>query len=96
MSELNRIFEQLTPARQDKVMNLARALLQEQEAELPTEPAADVTGILRRGRPKGDKLAQYETIKTVKNGAGKVYRYRVLVTPLANGKKKEKYLNRIS
>lgn len=95
MSELNRIFEQLSPARQDKVLTLARALLQEQQAQATTEAAPVATGGQRRGRPKGRKGSTYETTKTVTNSAGTKYRYQVHVTVDANGKRKEKILGRI-
>lgn len=91
MSEITQIFEQLTPARQDKVMNLARALLAEQDNE-----AAPVASEAKRpGRPKGRKGSTYETTKTVTNSAGQKYRYRIHVTVDANGKRHEKYLGRI-
>jgi hypothetical protein len=90
VSELTSIFDQLSPARQEKVLNLARALLAEQAAPESTQGTGK-----RRGRPKGRKGSSYETTKTVKNGAGKQYRYRVHVTVDANGKRKEKYLGRV-
>lgn len=94
MSEITRIFKQLSPARQDQVLALARDLLVEQQAEV--SEATPITGTgKRRGRPRGRKGSSYETTKTVTNSAGTKYRYRVHVTVDANGKRTEKYLGRI-
>jgi hypothetical protein len=91
MSELTRIFNQLTPTRQDQVLILARALLDKQQnAGSATAPAEGK----RRGRPKGRKGSSYETTKSVTNSTGTKYRYRVHVTVDASSKRKEKYLGR--
>jgi hypothetical protein len=92
MNEINHIFKRLSPARQERLLNLARALLGEQASEaLPNTLTAK-----SRGRPKGRKGSSYETTKTVTNAAGTKYKYRIHVTVDANGKRKEKYLGRVS
>jgi hypothetical protein len=87
-SELNQIFDKLSERQQQMVLDYTRSLV--------TESADTTPATARRGpgRPPTGRNP-YETTKTVRNKTGKKYVYRVQVTPLANGKRKEKILGRV-
>lgn len=83
MSEIDQIFEQLSPAKQDQVLNLARALLAEQQAETATGEV--ITG--KRGRPKSKKTGVYREVRMIRNRPnGEAYQWAYDVT-YQNGKR---------
>jgi hypothetical protein len=87
-TELLQIFDKLSERQQQQLLDYGRSLVSD---SVDTTPANIKRG---PGRPKTGRNP-YETTKTVRNKTGKKYVYRVLVTPLANGKRKEKILGRV-
>jgi len=87
-TELLQIIDKLSERQQQTVLDYTRSLVTDL---VDTTPATTKRG---PGRPPSGRNP-YESTKSVRNKTGKKYVYRVLVTPLANGKRKEKILGRV-